>query len=198
MEATSEVKPNSVAAFNRSSEADGPIAVITALKLRARPYPDRVFAGILFFPYSSLQEVSAGVSAMAARTADPKITMHVVNQGPGMGMPDHGARPGVGIMMYDARGEAHARSKEGFQWAFELPGVQVGPMGEMSLRQVNALAETFRDYQGSNIFWLSAPLIAGLDDETLVRAWQWYEECVRLHEGLGAGSSVVFEFMQEV
>ncbi|KAK5126121.1 hypothetical protein LTR85_011476 [Meristemomyces frigidus] len=173
----------------------GNFGVVTALKLKARPYTDKIFSGVLAIPYSSLAACSKGVAAMA-RTTDPKVAMHVVNQGPGMGFPDQGAKPGIGIMMFDARGEAHARS-EAFKWAFELPGVQEVAMGEMSLRQIHAIAETFKDYQGNNMFWLCAPLIAELDDETLMRAWKWYEESIEAYAGFGVGSTVLLEFMQE-
>lgn len=115
-----------------------------------------------------------------------------------MGMPDQGPKPGIAIMMFDARGEAHARSEQGFKWAFDLPGAQAVATGEMPLRQLHAIAETFRDYQGNNMFWLCAPLIAETDDETLVRAWKWYEESIERYEGLGVGSTVLLEFMQEV
>ena len=172
-------------------------AVVTALKLKARPYTNKIFSGVLFIPYSSIHECSKGVSAMASRTSDPKVAMHVVNQGPGMGMPDQGPKPGIAIMMYDAHGEAHGRS-EAFKWAYELPGVHEVAAGEMSLRQIHAIAETFRDYQGNNMFWLSAPLIAEVDEKLIERAWDWYGESIQLYEGLGVGSTVLLEFMQEV
>lgn len=101
--------------------------------------------------------------------------------------------------MFDARGEQHARSREGFAWAFELPGAQEISTSTCTLRELHAVAETFRNYQGSNMFWLSAPLIEGhLDEEMLVRAWKWYEDSVEAHPGFGAGSTILLEFMQEV
>lgn len=149
-------------------------------------------------PYSSLAAASKAVAMVAARPTDPKLAMHVVNQGPGMGMPNQGTRPGVAIMLYDANGEAHARSEMGFQWAFELPGAQDFGCREISIQEVNAISETFRDYEGTNFFWLSAPLISEVDDDLLVRAWKWYEDSVNLYGGLGEGSTVLLEFMQEV
>ena len=53
-------------------------------------------------------------------------------------------------------------------------------------------------FVGNNMFWLSAPLIAEVDDETLIRAWKWYEDSINRYEGLGVGSTVLLEFMQEV
>ncbi|KAK5715958.1 hypothetical protein LTR15_009783 [Elasticomyces elasticus] len=172
--------------------------VVTALKLKARAYPEKIFGGVLALPYSALQATAKGVSTMSKRTADPKVAMHVVNLGPGMGMPDQGAKPGIGIMMFDARGEEHARSQDGFAWAFELPGAQEVSTSTCTLREMHAVAETFRDYQGSNMFWLCAPLIEGdLDEDMLVRAWKWYEDCIEAHPGFGAGSTVLLEFMQK-
>jgi len=135
---------------------------------------------------------------MAARTADGKIAMHVVNRGPGMGEPAPGPKPGIAIMMYDAHGEAHGRSEEGFKWAFDIKGATELNCGELTLRQVNAVAETFRAYHGNNMFWASAPLLGELDDQTLVRAWGWYEDAVEACPGFDDGSTVLLEFMQEV
>lgn len=135
---------------------------------------------------------------MAARTADGKIAMHVVNRGPGMGEPGPGSRPGIAIMPFDAHGEEHGRSEEGFKWAFDIRGAQEIGCGEMTLRQINAIAETFRTYQGKNMFWLSAPLLEELDEETLVRAWKWYEDAIEACPGFDDGSTVLLEFMQEV
>ncbi|KAK3670285.1 hypothetical protein LTR78_009839 [Recurvomyces mirabilis] len=176
----------------------GNFGVVTALKFRVRPYPEKIFGGILFIPYSSLHEVSKGVAAMAARTADPRIAMHVMNQGPGMGMPDQGSKPNIALMLFDAHGETHARSESGFAWAFSTTGAQEISAGIMSLQQMHALTETFRDYQGGNIFWLTAPLLEGkLDDMALVRVWKWYEDTIKSYPGFGDGSTVLLEFMQE-
>jgi hypothetical protein len=80
----------------------------------------------------------------------------------------------------------------------KLPDVMEWTAGEMSVRQVNALAESFRHWQGNNMFWLSAPLLAELDEDTTVRAWKWWEDSINLFEGFQDGSVVLLEFMQEV
>lgn len=128
---------------------------------------------------------------------DPKVAMHVVNLGPGMGMPDPGPKPGIGIVMFDARGEKHAR-EEAFKWAFGIEGVQEMVTMETSMGKMNAVAESFRVYNGKNMFWLSAPLIKEVEEDTLVKAWKWYEDSYNLHPGLGENSTVLLEFMQEV
>lgn len=116
-----------------------------------------------------------------------------------MGTPDQGSKPDIAIMMFDAHGEAHARSTSGFAWAFEIEGAREISASMLTLRQMHAVAETFRDYQGDNQFWLSAPLLEGkLDEHDLVRAWKWYEDTINLHPGFGAGSTILLEFMQKV
>ena len=172
--------------------------VVTAVKLRARPYPSNIFAGILFIPYSSLRELSKVVCQMASQTTDPKLAMHVCNTGPQFGQNPPGAKPDVAIIMFDANGEKHGRSDDGFGLLMKVPGCQEFGAKEMTLQQVNALAEGFRDWQGRNYFFCSAPLLADVDDETIVRAWKWWEDCVDLHKGFEDGSTVLFEFMQDV
>jgi hypothetical protein len=172
--------------------------VVTALKFRAWQYPSKVFAGLLFYPYSSLNEVSKVVSKMAARVADPKLAMHVVNRGTAFGEAPQGARPGIAVMMYDANGEAHGRSEDGFGDMYKVPDCFEVQAGELTVQQVNAMAESFRHWQGRNQFWLCAPLLSEIDDETLVRAWKWWEDSINMHEDFQVGSTVLLEFMQEV
>lgn len=166
--------------------------VVTALKFRARPYPPRVFSGFIFIPYSSLRETSKGVATMAARPADPKVAMHVSN-----GI-NPGARPDIAIFMYDANGEKHARSEEGFAWALRLPGAVTHGVQERTLAETNKMFDGSLVWQGKHSFWLSAPLIENVDDETLIRAWKWYEDSINLNESFQEGSKVLFEFMQGV
>jgi hypothetical protein len=135
---------------------------------------------------------------MHTNPADPRVAMHVCNRGTAFGEPPQGAKPGIAIMMFDGHGEKHARSTEGFGWVFELPDLIVHAAGEMSVAGVNGLAASFRHWQGNNQFWLCAPLLADVDELTLVRAWKWWEECVDLHPPFDQGSIVLLEFMQEV
>ena len=135
---------------------------------------------------------------MHRRPADPKLAMHVLTRGVGMGEAAQGAHPGIAIMMFDANGEEHGRSEDGFAWAFRIPGAIEVSTAETTLRNMHALADGFRDWQGNNMFWGSAPLLGEIDDETLVRAWGWWEATFKLHEGFQDGSTVLLEFMQEV
>jgi hypothetical protein len=118
---------------------------------------------------------------------------------PGMGTPDQGPKPDIAIMMFDAHGEAHARSESRFAWAFNIEGAQEVSASTITHREMHAVAETFRDYQGDNQFWLSAPLLEGkLNENDLARAWKWYEDTIDLYPGFGARSTILLEFMQNV
>lgn len=125
--------------------------------------------------------------------------MHVCNRGTAFGEVPQGAKPGIAIVVYDAHGEQHARSDDGFGWFFSHPDCTVWAGGEMSVADVNALGDSFKHWQGENSFWLAAPLLsdAAMDDETIVRAWKWWKDCIDLHPDFQTGSVVLFEFMQE-
>ena len=101
-------------------------------------------------------------------------------------------------MMFDAHGVKHGQSEEGFAWVFRIPDGVVAIQEITTLNKMNALAESFRSWQGSNQFWLSAPLIPDIDDETLERAWNWWADCYDAYPGLEEGSITLLEFMQEV
>ena len=174
----------------------GNFGVVSALKLHLKRVSNKLFGAIILVPYSSLAETSKAVAAMHLREADPKVSMHVCNQGPGMGQPDQGAKPDIAIIAMDFNGESHARSGEGFAWAFALPGAVEVVAFEQTLQQINSMADSFKNYQGVNKFWASAAMISDIDEETLVRAWKWYEDSYNLHPGFGVGSTVLLEFMQ--
>lgn len=173
------------------------MTVVTRLKLKAYKVPSKIFCGVVLVPYSSLHETSKAISAFNKRPSDPKVAMHIINQGPGGGQTDQGARPGIILMPIDFRGENHARSEAGFGWCWKIAGAQEAVAMETTLTGVNALNDTFKSYQGTNQFWSAAPLVSDIDDETLVRMWKWYEESYNLHPGFGVGSTVLLEFMQE-
>lgn len=174
----------------------GNFGVVTALKFRVRKVTSKIFGAIVHIPYSSLEETSRAVAEMNRRQpSDPKVAMHITNGGPGMGMPDQGSKPDIMIVPVSFHGEAHARSEAGLAWIWSLPGAREVVSFEKSLCAINALGDSFKSYQGTNKFWASAPLISGIDDETLVRAWKWYEETYGLFPGFAAGSTVLLEFM---
>lgn len=106
-------------------------------------------------PYSGLSEVSKGVAKMHRENTDPRVALHVTNQGTGMGTPPQGKYPGIAFMLFDAHGEKHALSEDGFGWIFKMPDATVISHEISTLQKMNALAENFRSWQGNNMFWVS-------------------------------------------
>lgn len=177
----------------------GNFGVVVALKMRARRYVSEMFAGLVFLPYERLGEVGRWTAEMVERKGDPKLAFAVTNQGPGMGVPPQGRRPGIAVMMFDAHGEEHARSKEvGFGELFEMEGLKEVACGMCPVSGMTKMADSYRCYQGVNNFWGSAPLVNDVDERLIERAWNWYEKSLEVAEGLDQGSTVLFEFMQEV
>jgi FAD/FMN-containing dehydrogenase len=177
----------------------GNFGVVSALKMRARRYREAIFAGMAFLPYERLDEVGRWVAAMVEREKDPKLAFTITNQGPGTGRPAQGARPGIAVYLFDANGEDHARSKDhGFGELLAMEGVELLG-GMVPLSGMTKLADSYRSYQGVNKFWGTAPLLEEkLDAGLIARAWVWYEKSIEDCPELGDGSTVLFEFSQEV
>jgi len=177
----------------------GNFGVVSTLKMRARRYREEIFAGMAFLPYERLEEVGRWVEGMVEREKDPKLAFAVTNQGPGTGRPAQGARPGIAIYLFDANGEEHARSKEyGFGELLAMEGIEVLG-GMVPLSGMTKLADNYRSYQGVNKFWGSAPLLNEKVDAGLIaRVWAWYEKSIEACPELDEGSTVLFEFAQEV
>jgi len=172
---------------------------VSALRMRARRYREAIFAGVVFLPYERLDEVGGWVAGMVERERDPKMAFAVTNQGPGTGKLAQGARPGIVVYLFDANGEEHARSKEhGFGELLAMDGAELSG-GMVPLSGMTKLADGYRSYQGVNKFWGSAPLLDEKVDAGLIaRAWSWYGKSIEACPELDEGSTVLFEFGQEV
>jgi FAD/FMN-containing dehydrogenase len=90
----------------------GNFEVVVALKMRARRYHEAIFAGLVFLPYEKLGEVGEWMERSVDRLQDPKTAFCITNQGPGTGVPPQGAKPGIAVILFDAHGEEHAKSKD--------------------------------------------------------------------------------------
>jgi hypothetical protein len=178
----------------------GNFGVVVALEMRARRYHESIFAGLVFLPYERLEQVGEWVENSVERLKDPKTAFAITNQGPGTGVPPQGARPGIAVILFDARGEEHAKSKEkGFGEIFEMEGLAEVACGMVPLSGMTKLAESYKSYQGVNQFWGSAPMMEEKVDAGLVkRAWEWYAKTIEECPILDQGSTVLFEFCQAV
>ncbi|KAH8808708.1 cysteine desulfurase [Xylogone sp. PMI_703] len=175
----------------------GNFGVVTAAKIQARKYPSTICASMIVFPDHNLPVVSKAVSDFSKKSSDPKLALHVfVMDIMQNGLRGEVPKPGIAFMIYDAHGEEHARSEAGFKWLFDLDGaVVVSPMTSMSIRQVNDLQANTRAYLGMNSL-LSAPTTDTIDENFLIRCWDWWQKVFSADVNLGVGSYVLLEIMQ--
>lgn len=107
-------------------------------------------------------------------------------------------------LIFDAHGEQHGRSEEGFKWAIDIDGALETDAGgsclkEMSLAQVHDLQRASEATQGACRSWYQAALVSRIDEDFLIRAWRWYHHVTRLEEAKwSSGTFVLLEIMQEV
>lgn len=176
----------------------GNFGVVVALKMRARRYHEAVFAGLVFLPYERLDEVGKWVEKAVEKLKDPKMAFFITNQGPGTGVSPQGAKPDIAVVLFDARGQEHAKSKnEGFGEIFDMEGAVEVACGMVPLSGMTKLAESYRSYQGVNQFWGTAPLMEERVDAGIIkRAWEWYAKTIEECPVLDQGSTVLFEFCQ--
>ncbi|KAL9079663.1 MAG: hypothetical protein Q9159_007709 [Coniocarpon cinnabarinum] len=185
----------------------GNFGVVSTLRFRARRHPGRVFGGIVFLPEESLREVSRAVARWTNEVQDEKMALHffVMDANPDMALHGGSAVPSLVALPFDARGEVHGRSKEGFGWLFDIPGMKEGEgvnrPREMSLREVHEMQRGGQSTHGKGCSWLQAALVGEgpdgrLDDEFMVRCWEWYMMIVHDYPDLATGSFVLLEVMQ--
>jgi FAD/FMN-containing dehydrogenase len=118
----------------------GRFGIVTAFKIRAYRYPQKVYSGMILYPRTALDQLAKKVPEFTERNKDPKVAMHFycldMTSGAFVGKP---SVPGLGVLVYDAHGEAHGR--ELFKWALEIPDATDTTKG-MSYREVNELNGT--------------------------------------------------------
>lgn len=208
--------------------------LVTKVKVKIFPYPPKVFSGRLIYPRSSLREVAREVAAFSRRVSDPKCCMHLycmtAEENTADEFPDElaiGNRQDswsrgmdssqISLWLYDAHGEEHARSQQGFGWAFKITGAKDKSMS-LSYKETNRLASEFplqpkvslvlilcldelEAAKGVTDSWFSAPLVAEITEELILRAWDWFHEVMAaapVVKSVPLGCLVIFEIMQKV
>ena len=94
-----------------------------------------MYAGMIRYPETRLNEVSAGVAAHVARNHDPKVAFHTLVLEPESSL--FKSPPGVALQVFDAHGKYHGTSEHGFKWALDIPNAE-DLTGEMSVYEVNS------------------------------------------------------------
>lgn len=176
----------------------GNFGVVANLKLRAHKYTSTIFSGMIRYPAESLYELSKAVAQWVRTSPDPKMAMHLfVFDFSARTLHGEAVKPELIALIFDSHGEHHGRSDKGFQWALDLKGAQPD-VREMVLPEVHELQRSTETTHGTAETWLEAALISDIDEETVVRAYRWYENIANNEPDLALGTFALLEIMQEV
>lgn len=95
--------------------------VVTKFKLKAYRFTQSIFAGPIIIPRRQLSAVAKGVDRMNARPTVPQVSLDLAVLRK-EAMAHVGATEDLLVVQaFDALGEEHGRSEEGFKWALEIP-----------------------------------------------------------------------------
>ena len=131
-------------------------SVVTAFKLQAYRYTQSIFAGPIYLPKTALPEIARAVADFTQRSHDAKLGMFLYVLKKDL-LKSIGVKQDMLVVhAFDAHGEAHGRSDEGFGWALKLKGVVDGTK-IMNLKGV-------ADLQGEMFSLSTQYLIPGLND----------------------------------
>ncbi|KAF2712030.1 FAD-binding domain-containing protein [Pleomassaria siparia CBS 279.74] len=174
----------------------GAFGAVTAFKLRAYKYPQKVYSGMILYPGEALEELSKKVPHFADTNTDPKVAMHFycldMIQGALVGKP---SVPGLAVLVYDAHGEEHGR-KEAFKWALEIPGAMDTTKG-MSYKEVNELNDAMEQTRAQITMMMTAVVIPVVTEDLIKKTFKWYEDSLAQQPKLNAGTFVLIELMQK-
>lgn len=146
-------------------------------------------------PSSSLHALSHEVSVWVRRCHDPKMALHVFILAK-EGLHGDTLEPSLVALPFDAHGEEHGRSSDGFKWLLDIPGAEprVRPM---NLSGVHELQRSHQALHGLTHTWLEAALVPDPDPEFLVRARDWYVDIATNKPDFAFGTFALLEIMQE-
>lgn len=115
--------------------------VVTKFKLKAYRFTQSIFAGSIIIPRHQLSAVAKGVERMNARQTVPQVSLDLAVLRK-EAMAHVGATEDLFVVQaFDALGEEHGRSEEGFKWALEIPGAKAMTT-VTNLRGVSLMAGT--------------------------------------------------------
>ncbi|OQE02730.1 hypothetical protein PENVUL_c039G07906 [Penicillium vulpinum] len=176
----------------------GSFGVLIEVKLRVYPYPDKIYSGQISYPRSAFSVVAKAISKFTAECKDPKMAMHIfpldLSQGHYVG---DTPKPGIGLQVFDAHGEKHGRSAEGFGWALDIEGAIDGT-SSMTIRECNRIWDGLEAAKGKTANFQSCLVISDIDEQLISRAWHWIESLTLKDPSLCLGGTyVLIEFMQK-
>ncbi|KEF51935.1 uncharacterized protein A1O9_11925 [Exophiala aquamarina CBS 119918] len=194
----------------------GGFAVATAYKMRVYKYPSSIFCGQIIYPADAMPIVARETAAFIARCSDPKIALHLycldMTQG---SMTSKEPKPGISIFAYDANGEEHGRSADGFKWALDIEGA-IDMTHAVNFRQVNesfgksqsaysygvfadadATTDALEAHFGVTNTWQAGVTVPEATEQLITDAWNWYLALKEQDPMLVKGTYVLLEMMQK-
>lgn len=198
--------------------------VVVAVKVRVYKYSNSIYSGNIVFPNEALPELAKAISDFARRKSDRKMAMHLYCLDLAhAALTGQSPAPGIMIVVYDANGEAHGRSDEGFGWALKIKGAvdNTRTMTRIEVNQQQGLfksitlsssgngnlpnvpeAEFHKDNlrvaMGVTNSWMSAVTIPDFDEDLILRTWKWFNTTLEKDPRLSAGAFALIEIMQPV
>lgn len=151
---------------------------------------------------------------MDARPPEPKVAFYLFMMRKELLPFLHSTEDILMIHVFDALGEAHGRSAEGFKWALECPGAidttKVLTLSGLSklqgeevhacqqLRQTDMLIDNVGKAKGIANVWWGPVALSNIDESTLIRAFEWYDRAAASPGTVGSRTSLFFEFFTTV
>ena len=188
---------------------------MTAFKLRAYRYTQSIFAGPIYLPRSSLPVIARAAADFTQRSHDAKMGMFLYVLKKDLLQSIGVSQDMLVVHAFDAHGEEHGRSDEGFGWALKLKGAVDGtrPMnlkgvadmqGEIysvliiKERSLIGRLAFFGQAKGlTNSYW--SPLaIPEMTEEIVVRSFKWFDQVSAVEGSIGDNAYLIFEVMQKV
>ncbi|KAJ9602207.1 hypothetical protein H2200_013327 [Cladophialophora chaetospira] len=174
----------------------GGFGVVTAVKLKVHKYTNLVYSGSIVIPNEALPELAQAATQFAQRTQDPKMAMHIFCLDLAhAALSGQDPSPGIMVVVYDANGEAHGRSDEGFGWALKIKGV-VDNTRIMTSTEANQQQDNLRVAMGMTNSYMSAATIPSLSEDLIFRAWKWFNDLLEKDPRQSTGAFVLLEIMQ--
>lgn len=189
--------------------------VVTAFKLRAYRYTQSIFAGPILLPKDMLPQIARAVADFTQRSHDGKMGMFLYVLKKAL-LDSIGVEQDMLVVhAFDAHGEKHGRSEQGFGWALGLKGA-VDQTKVMNLREVaNMQGETDQQLlsgrlvdslntgfigqaQGLAISYWSPLAIPEMTEELVVRSFEWFDNVSAAEGSIKDNAYLIFEVMQKV
>ena len=184
----------------------GSFGVVVEVTLRVFPdyAPKGIFTGKIFYPRSQLEVVVRAVAEYSERCLDPKMAMHFYCLTMETTPPEDVSKPkqasmAVAIMLYDARGEEHGMSEEGFKWAMDIEGATVMTQ-TLDFVAVSALSDELQQAMGVANSYFSGITVPKVDERIILNAWSWMDKLLERDAAFAEvplGTVVLIELMQK-